>query len=327
MLDVKIKNIISEVKRGLFESPLRTTARGLRRTGRSLNFGEAEDNRSIRTQESNENEELQQEGERVNSNGEDPRSSSSQSESSNSNYQPSHSSESNDSDDSLSSSKSSCGSDWSSMSDEKRKTLYWYGARATFEDFWEDFEIRAVKKKFEEHLTLKQYENLPSQGEDADLRLLTKEDRKAAKRELMRHRYTVCELRQAVGKTTIGTIIESSRVPTEWPHGRMWKIVEELLRRYRGDSLLDIIQLQKDIQLIRMTGKEHPDRLFERMWAVKKRYCHMAEIFPDNVQLTCHVVNGAAELCKPAFTNRMHAWKRDGKDFDAMFLEDLRDSC
>ena len=134
MSDRKITNILKGVQRGLFESPLLTaTARGIRRKVRyEKGPGNNEEEDSINTQE--------EEEERVVKKDESS-SSSSSSESDSDWTDPSDGT----------SSESSCGSDWSNMG-EKAKTLYWDGKRSTFEDFWEDFEIRAVKKKFEEHV-------------------------------------------------------------------------------------------------------------------------------------------------------------------------------
>ena len=44
-------------------------------------------------------------------------------------------------------------------------------------------------------------------------------------------------------------------------------------RRHKsGISMLDHVQLDRVKLMIKMTNNEHPDKLFERMFAVKKQY-------------------------------------------------------
>jgi hypothetical protein len=165
---------------------------------------------------------------------------------------------SDSSSDSDSDSDFSDGSEWSSddesMSDEpKRRRLYWDGNRTGFEAFFEDFEIRAVKKGFEGHISETMNPDLPANGEIADMTLLPRDEEKKAKKALKRHRIAVCELRLAVKKETISPIVSQTIEADTWPYGRMWLIVKELFRKYRGDSVLDILQLTLDIPLIRMT--------------------------------------------------------------------------
>jgi hypothetical protein len=212
------------------------------------------------------------------------------------------------------------------MSDEpKRRRLYWDGNRTGFEAFFEDFEIRAVKKGFEGHISEVMHPDLPANGEIADMTLLTRDEEKKAKKALKRHRIAVCELRLAVKKETISPIVSQTIEVDTWPYGRMWLIVKELFRKYRGDSVLDILQLTLDIPFIRMNENEHPDLLFERMWAVKRKYSHRSDIFPDDQNLIVHIINGASQTYKEAFTTRLHSWVTQGKTLDASFLSDLKD--
>ena len=68
------------------------------------------------------------------------------------------------------------------MTSHKTKTLCWDGSRTKFEDFWEDFKIRAVKKKCEGHLSTTHHPDLPSDGEAADLDRHSKKVKKAMKK-------------------------------------------------------------------------------------------------------------------------------------------------
>ena len=215
---------------------------------------------------------------------------------------------------------------FNTMSEPKTKSIYWNGNRTKFEEFWESFEIRAVKKKYDGHLSTTRHPELPEDGEAADLDIYNRKMKKVMKRQLDKHRLAVCELRQYVANATIAPIVASTVVERKWPFGQMWLIVKELQRQYRGDSMLDIIQMQRDIQDIQMASdKEHPDKLFQRMWYIKKKYQHRPDIFPDDNTMAVYLIQGASLLYREAFTNRMHTWKTNNKPLDKAFISDLQD--
>ena len=72
--------------------------------------------------------------------------------------------------------------------------------------------------------------------------------------------------------------------------------------------MLDHVQLNRDKLMIKMTNNEHPDKLFERMFAVKKQYAHRQNgIQPSMPQLIACVINGLSDDYKAAFTTKLLA--------------------
>jgi len=56
--------------------------------------------------------------------------------------------------------------------------------------------------------------------------------------------------------------------------------LDGVYRMYGGISMLDHTQLDKDKLLIRMTNDDHPDKLFERMYTIKKKYANIMNVTP-----------------------------------------------
>ena len=69
--------------------------------------------------------------------------------------------------------------------------------------------------------------------------------------------------------TTTAAAIKETKVKKLFPFGRL---LAGMYRMYSGISMLDHVQLDRDKLMIKMTNNKHPDKLFERMFAVKKQW-------------------------------------------------------
>ena len=81
--------------------------------------------------------------------------------------------------------------------------------------------------------------------------------------------------------------------------------------------MLDHVQLDNDNLIIKMTANEHPDVLFEFMFAVKRQYAHRGVgqnvVRPTMPQLIACVVNGARRDYAVALTReKIVIERRDG---------------
>ena len=102
------------------------------------------------------------------------------------------------------------------------------------------------------------------------------------------------------------------------------RLLAGMYRMYRGISMLDHVQLNRDKLMIKMTNNEHPDKLFERMFAVKKQYAHRQNgIQPSMPQLIACVINGLSDDYKAAFTTKLLAIK--GETDYSKIVEELKE--
>ena len=94
-----------------------------------------------------------------------------------------------------------------------------------------------------------------------------------------------------------------------------------LYDNYRGHSLLDYIQYEKDLAMIWMTEKEHPDKLWERLFAVWKKYCDNKLLGIKMEHLIARAVNEASATYQKHFILEMAKWPL-GKD-PYLLIEEL----
>ena len=155
-------------------------------------------------------------------------------------------------------------------------------------------------------------------------RINDKKQAKKAKRCLKKHMKAMCELKIAVVSGIISHLIEELKVTKLFPFGRLWIVLAGMHRMYRGVSMLDHVQLDRDKLMIKMTNNEHPDKLFERTFAVRKQYAHRENgIQPTMPQLIACVINGSSADYKAAFTTKLLAMK--GKKDHNKIVEELKE--
>jgi len=167
-----------------------------------------------------------------------------------------------------------------------------------------------VLKEREEQVEVEKPPHMPENGYDEDLDALPKKEKKKANKCLKNHRKAMCEFELAVDSNTLSSNIEATIVLDKFPFGRLCLVLAGMYRVYRGVSMLDHVQLDKDKLTIRMTANAHPNVLFERMFAVKRQYVHRGNgpntIKPSMPQLIACVVNGASRDYSVALTTEFN---------------------
>ena len=167
-------------------------------------------------------------------------------------------------------------------------------------------------------------DDIPEFGYDADLDLLDKKEKKKAKKALRKHTKAMCELKLAVASNIISSIIEETKVLKRFPFGRLWLVLAAMYRMYRGISMLDHVQLDKDKLMIKMTNDKHSDKLFEQMYAVKKQYVHRTNVAPTISQLIACAFNGVSQDYTLDFTAKLLSMR--GEIDHYKIIEKLKES-
>ena len=87
--------------------------------------------------------------------------------------------------------------------------------------------------------------------------------------------------------------------------------------------MLDFIQFDKDKAMIRMTDKEHPDKLWERLeYALLEKYCDNKMLGVKMEQLIACAVNGASSTYQEHFTLKLASWPVGDDPY--LLIEELR---
>ena len=87
----------------------------------------------------------------------------------------------------------------------------------------------------------------------------------------------------------------------KFPNGRIWLVLIVFHKKYRGDSLLDKIQLNKDMLIIVQNPGEHPDKQFNRAYRILSNYSHKT-VRPTHEDLIAQIVVGSFNPYTVAYT-------------------------
>ena len=60
-----------------------------------------------------------------------------------------------------------------------------------------------------------------------------------------------------------------------YPNGKIWKVLTAFEKRFRGDSFLDQISLNREKLTIVMKKGEHLDKKFKRVFQIQMQHRHM----------------------------------------------------
>ena len=143
--------------------------------------------------------------------------------------------------------------------------------------------------------------------------------KKQMQKTLKYHDRAIIDLWKAVGDSseTMLSFIERSKhhdanERLKFPKGRLYKTVEYMCNYYRGVGLLDHRQLRDDFSKISMSNDDHPDKLFEQMYALRTKYEFHKDVQPTLEQLVADITAAASSYYRKEFTLKVNACKIRG---------------
>ena len=181
-----------------------------------------------------------------------------------------------------------------------------------------------VMKNWVDQVTMTMPDDMSEMGYAANLEAIDKKERKKAKKCLTNHKRAMCKLKLTVASNIISSIIKETKLLKRFPLGRPWAILAGMYRMYRGISMLDHVQLDREKLMIKTTNNKHPDKVFERMFTVKKKYVHRDNgIQPTMPQLIACVINESSDDYKAVLMTKLLTMKGENDYFK--IVEELKE--
>ena len=170
---------------------------------------------------------------------------------------------------------SSYNSEFTSSSDDSEGEDFTFsGNHEDFEDFMEKWIIRAVMKRYHDHLELVMHEDLPEEGELCTFEGVDAITKSRQQKCIKRHKYALIDLYGAcTGENTYGIknwIKRSkgelgSNERRQYPYGRMHEVMTKMIKHYRGQVTTGYKSLLRDLNDITTKEGKHPDLVFNQM--------------------------------------------------------------
>ena len=175
------------------------------------------------------------------------------------------------------------------------------GKRDKFEEWSVRWTSHGIRQKFDTVNKDVVHPEMPDRGICADRTTLTKRAKKLMKmnNSAMADIRTACaacsslvvEINRSCTQHQVGDPHDIAQV-NSFPNGRIWICLSNFYIKYRGDSLLDKIGLNKEMNTIVQHDGEHPDKQFDRAWTIYSRYSHKV-VRPTYDDLIAQIVVGA----------------------------------
>eukprot|EP00536_Pseudo-nitzschia_multiseries_P005184 jgi/Psemu1/303157/fgenesh1_kg.94_\ len=104
-----------------------------------------------------------------------------------------------------------------------------------------------------------------------------------------------------------GSVDHNKKLILQWPRGRVHRIVEELIKKYRTTSTItgDLIRRNKDLENIKMSALAHPEEVFEQIFGLIQKYQY------KRIRPTPDLLYAALLQCLPQYLLFPMMWNLD----------------
>jgi len=194
------------------------------------------------------------------------------------------------------------------------------GEKGLFQTWWIRFRAYAKVAGFIKALETTPENDLPGNQIEADALTGNDDDTKKKLAAVKRNDAAMANLTLAFTSDELIALILTSQT-SDWPEGLASEVVKELIKKYKPDDIMSLVDEKVALNKIRMSSNEEPKQLFERIKAVEVQYNTKTKKIsePDKIAV---VLSQAPSMYKSVITAEQRLKRGLGID---VTMQDLRE--
>jgi len=145
------------------------------------------------------------------------------------------------------------------------------GDKGLFQTWWIRFRAYAKVAKFTKALGTEPEPDLPASQAEAEALTGSSEETKKKLAAVDRNDDAMANLTLAFTTDELISMILASQT-AEWPEGLACNVIKELIKKYKPDDVMSLVDEKVALNKIRMSSSDEPSVLFDQITAVEVRY-------------------------------------------------------